>query len=104
MKIPICPRCGSDLCLCSWGAWNCPECFEFIRMGTKEEIESRNRKVKTLLIKLSMKGKQIRKCKICGEPYWEYPNKNSEEGYCPDCVAKADAKEARNRRRFGDNN
>lgn len=35
-----CPSCGcTDLYLCSRGAWNCPECFHFVRMATEKEIE-----------------------------------------------------------------
>jgi len=39
-----CPRCGNtELYLCSMGAWNCPDCFNFVRMATKEE---RNKQLK----------------------------------------------------------
>jgi len=36
-----CPYCGNThLYLCSLGAWNCPDCFSFVRKATKEERQN----------------------------------------------------------------
>lgn len=36
---PKCLKCGEEAVLCSFGAWNCPKCFSFIRKATKEELK-----------------------------------------------------------------
>uniref|UniRef100_A0A6M3XA52 Uncharacterized protein n=1 Tax=viral metagenome TaxID=1070528 RepID=A0A6M3XA52_9ZZZZ len=43
-----CPRCGNtQLYLCSMGAWNCPDCFNFVRMATKEERNKQLKEIKS---------------------------------------------------------
>ncbi|MDI6820917.1 MAG: hypothetical protein QMD65_01935 [Patescibacteria group bacterium] len=46
-------------------------------------------------------NKQIEKCRICGEPFWDYKEIIEEisiRGICPDCVRKADIKEQNEQR------
>ena len=43
-------------------------------------------------------NKQIKKCKICGEAYWEIQGAEYRENakdVCPDCLEEADRKEQR---------
>ena len=45
MKKPKCPKCKTELSLCSHGAWNCPNCFEFIRYASPREISVRDKAI-----------------------------------------------------------
>ncbi len=54
MKKPVCKRCGNkNTVMCSHFAWNCPNCFQFIRMANKKEIKSNQETGKKVKIKVA---------------------------------------------------
>ena len=49
MKKDKCPYCGNtELSLCSQGGWNCPDCFNFVRMATPKERKEQIKGIREL--------------------------------------------------------